>query len=89
MTNLARHLIYNGHDGRLTFRFPNGVEVSVIPDPRHLLCWEILVRTVDRQPVAVEGLGMDGLAAGLTTEQVEAKLAEVAALPAAEAEVAS
>ena len=57
------------------YRFPNGRSVSVIVDPR------------PQHPFRFEASGdsADGgafLAAGLSTAEVEAKLAEIAALPA-------
>lgn len=71
--NLARHLVSHDTNGRLLYRFPNGQEVSIIPDPAVPLRWELLADA------------SDGTAeSALTSEQAEARLAELAALPMAE-----
>ncbi|GGM52599.1 hypothetical protein ACFFX1_55470 [Dactylosporangium sucinum] len=69
MTNLARHLL--SHDprrGALQYRFPNGQEVSVIPDPAVPLRWELLSDSGTAE-------------SSLTSEQAEARLREIAARP--------
>jgi hypothetical protein len=65
------------------YRFPNGFQPSIIPDPRRPLRFEIHIPGALRADIA-EHLGGDGsgLIVGLTTEQAEAKLAQIAALPA-------
>lgn len=71
MTNLARHLVSHvAHSGHLLYRFPNGQEVSVIPDPGSPLRWEILADADGDRPTRF-----------LTTEEAEARLAKLAALP--------
>lgn len=71
MINLAHHLVsHDVHRGALLYRFPNGQEVSVIPDPATPLRWELLAHGGDGRPEA-----------SLTSEQAEARLAEIAALP--------
>lgn len=64
------------------FRFPNGYEPSVIADHRSLFRFEIYVRGEGGIEVAGR-LGGDGsgLIVGLTSEQVEAKLTQIALLP--------
>ncbi len=70
MTNLARHLISHDHrSGALEYRFPNGQEVSVIPDPVTPMRWEV---RADWWPVS---------RAALTSEEADALLAELAAMP--------
>jgi hypothetical protein len=70
MTNLARHLVSHvRHSGHLLYRFPNGQEASVIPDLHRPLHWELLAES-EPNPEP-----------GLTTAEVEARLAELAALP--------
>jgi hypothetical protein len=75
MNDLNRFLV-GGHNANRRwwlYRFPNGREVSVIIDPR------------PHSPFRFEiQLDHNEIAPGLTTEQVEAHLAEIAALPAAD-----
>ncbi|MGI5247572.1 hypothetical protein [Dactylosporangium sp. CA-139066] len=70
MTNLSRHLVSRDRAGRHLYRFPNGQEVSVIPDPGTPLRWELL---------AYGGSGNPEV--NLTSEQAEKRLAEIAAEP--------
>jgi hypothetical protein len=70
MTDIARHLVTHEHrTGHLLYRFRNGQEASVIPDPNRPLRWEILA---DAWPEPLPGL---------TSGEAEARLAELAALP--------
>jgi hypothetical protein len=70
MTNLGRYVVHHDrHRGHVNYSFPNGQEVSVIPDPHRPLRWEILVD------------GASSPEPGLTTDEAEARLAELAALP--------
>lgn len=55
------------------YEFPNGHRASIIVD------WRTPFRFEIQAPEAVAGPG--GILAGLTSEQVEAKLAEISALP--------
>ena len=70
MTNLARYLVSHDHAGRLIYRFPNGQEASVIPDPAVPLRWELLADA-----------GNGTAESSLTTAEAEVRLAELAALP--------
>ncbi len=76
--NPGQFLTGNDHTGRVSFRFPTGVNASVIPDAQRPLLWEVLVRFPDRTPVTHDWLGGDGLAAGLSTERAMQLLADVA-----------
>lgn len=73
-------LTSNDHTGRLTYELPNGVRVSVIPDPTRPLRWELLAEYGKREPVVIAGLDGGGLAGGLTTAEAEALLNRLAAL---------
>jgi hypothetical protein len=66
---LVRHLISHDYAGRLLYRFPNGEEVSVIPDPTRPLRWEIKADSADTTE------------SGLTSAEAEARLAELANAP--------
>lgn len=57
------------------FEFPNGHRASVIDDPRTLFRFEVLSADPD-------DAGRGRVAPGLTSEEVEAKLHLIAALPA-------
>lgn len=59
------------------YEFPNGHSVSVIVDPRPQHPFRFEVESTDPADV-----GRGGIVAGLSTAEVEAKLAGVAALPA-------
>ncbi len=73
MTDYARfRRTFDVTRGHVTYRFPNGVEASVIPDPHRPLHWELLAES-EPNPEP-----------GLTTAEVEARLAELAALPTPE-----
>lgn len=61
--------------------FPNGHSPSVIADPRSPLRFEIYVPGELGREIAGHLGGQGNLIIGLTTEQVEAKLAQIAALP--------
>ncbi len=69
--NLDRYLVINNGTplGRYVWEFPNGHSGAVVPDTRMVMRWELLD--------AAETAEIKGL----TAEQVEAKLAEVMALP--------
>ncbi len=70
MTDLARfQRTFDVARGHVTYRFPNGQEVSVIPDRHRPLHWELLAES-EPNPEP-----------GLTTAEVEARLADLAALP--------
>lgn len=74
--NFAQHLTDSCFDGTRiwwTYRFPNGHDASVIPDPRHPFRFEI-------ESTDPDDVGSGRIAAGLTTEQVEAKLTKLATL---------
>jgi hypothetical protein len=58
------------------YRFPNGHDASVIPDPRPEYPFRFEVESTDP-----DDIGAGRIAAGLTTEQVEAKLSKLAGLP--------
>ncbi len=74
MSDFARHLIsHTPHNGHLLYRFPNGIEVSVIPDPSTPLHWELLDHGGDGRP-----------AGALTTDEAKSRLAEIAAQPMTE-----
>lgn len=70
----------NDHTGRVTYQFTNGVRVSVIPDPKYPLRWELLAGFARREPVVIDGLDATGLAGGLTTTEAEVLLDRIAAL---------
>lgn len=76
---------YNPQTGRALYRFDNGYSVSVIPDGRGPLHFELLVRGPGDGPVktgiaARLGIQGDGLAAYLTSDQARDLLDRVAAL---------
>lgn len=73
-------LASNDHTGRFTYRFPNGIHASVIPDAQRPLRWEVLAEYGRRNPVVADGLDRDGLAGGLTTAEAEELLERLAAL---------
>lgn len=81
MTDFAHHLADQVGNGSTwwSYRFPNDRKAYVMPDGDQPFRFE------------VEYDGEDGTftATGLTTDEVEAKLAEVAAMPAVEAKEAS
>jgi hypothetical protein len=64
------------------YRFPNGYQPSVIVDPRSPLRFEIYVPGENGRKVTTRLGGQGNLIIGLTTEQAEAKLAQIALLPA-------
>lgn len=64
------------------YPFPNGYQPSVIPDPHFPLRFEIYVPGERGREVADRLGGQGNLIVGLTTEQTEAKLAQIAMLPA-------
>lgn len=69
INELAKYLTdFEYYGDRWRYEFPNGREVSVVPDPRRPFRFELRMDATEPAP-------------GLTTEQVEAKLAEVYALP--------
>ncbi len=59
-----------------TYAFPNGHDVSVILDPHEDRPFRFKVESTDP-----DDYGVGGTVGNLTTEQVEAKLTKVAALP--------
>lgn len=79
ITDLDQYVTGNSHTGRYTLVFPNGHEISVIPDTSHLLRWEVRARTSDRQPVEHSAL-VRGIARCLTTAMAEELLTELANL---------
>lgn len=77
-TDPARYVTdYDRATGRAQYSFPNGHSASVIPDPKQPMRFE-----VSSSDPADAGCGQ--VVARLTSEQAEAKLATVAALPAPE-----
>jgi hypothetical protein len=76
------HRFQRGHNeaiGWWAFRFPNDHTASVVPDPRadQLFRWEVL----SSDPADA---GRGGVVSGLSTAEVEAKLAAIYNLPAVE-----
>lgn len=64
------------------YRFPNGYQPSVIYDHRSNLRFEIYLPSADNGHEVIDRLGgQGGLIVGLTTDQAEAKLAQIALLP--------
>lgn len=71
-TNLDQHRVPNTYGG-WRYEFPNGHDASVINDPRRPFRFEVCSKALN--------VGGDTVG-GLTSEQVEAKLHHIAALPA-------
>lgn len=80
MTSLSQHVTY-GTAGHWRFEFPNGHGASVIADPRGYLFRFEVAQQVDGRTID----SPNAITPGLTTAEVEAKLAEIMALPTAEA----
>jgi hypothetical protein len=76
----SNFLARNDHTGRVGYDLPNGIWVSVIPDPQRPLHWELLAEYGRREPVVIDGLDGGGLAGGLTTAEAEELLERLAAL---------
>ena len=78
--DFSKHLTDSCFDGTgiwWTYEFPNGHDASVILDPHpKTLPFRFEVESSDP-----DDLGAGRIAGGLTTEQVEAKLARIACLP--------
>jgi hypothetical protein len=74
VANLARYRMPS--DFGWQYRFPNGHDVSVITDPRADAPFRFEVLSDDPADA-----GRGGIAPGLTSDQVEAKLHGIAALP--------
>lgn len=71
--DLTRHQLdrYTApHNGCYAWAFPNGTLAAVLPDPDRPLRWLLLPN----------GPGTEPVEAGLTSEQVEVRLAEIAAI---------
>jgi hypothetical protein len=85
--DLSKHLTdsrFDGHRIWWTYEFPNGHSASVIPDPRPASPFRFEVESSDPQDVITNPITTTvgaGVVCGLTTDEVEAKLAKLAALP--------
>lgn len=78
--NIDRYREESGNGWR--YRFPNGYQPSVIADPHSPLRFEIYVPGENGRKVANRLGGQGNLIIGLTTEQAEVKLSQIALLPA-------
>lgn len=77
--DFSKYLIQDRRPGDYVtweFRFPNGHTASVITDPRAGNRFRFEVHSTDP-----DDQGRGNVVAGLTTDQVEAKLEKVAGLP--------
>jgi hypothetical protein len=80
MNDIDRHREPAGNG--FIYRFSNGFEPSIIADPHRPLRFEIYVPgEIGREITRHLGGDGGGLLVGLTTEQAETKLAQIAALP--------
>jgi hypothetical protein len=78
--NIDRYCEPSGNGWR--YRFPNGYKPSVAVDHRANLRFEIYLGSADNGHEVIRRLGgQSGLLLGLTTEQAEAKLTQIALLP--------
>lgn len=85
--DFSKHLTDSCFDGShiwWTYEFPNGHSASVIPDPCSANAFRFEVESSDPQDVITNPVTTTvgaGVVCGLTTDEVEAKLAKLAALP--------
>ncbi len=85
MTDLDRYLVSPKPSAVNTgwvYKFPNGHRASLIVDAQRPFRFEVLIFDADTSVQQALAAGPTGLVVGLTSEQVEAKLTEVEALPA-------